>query len=75
MTSRLKRKLETQQQDGGSGSLTESFVSYGTALPSLADTKKDSNEFVPVSAVMSRSALSKLIGGHSHTGMGADCDG
>ncbi|KPV78001.1 uncharacterized protein RHOBADRAFT_50524 [Rhodotorula graminis WP1] len=45
-TSRLKRKLD-QADDGRYGNLTESFVSVGTALPSLADHKKDTNEFVP----------------------------
>ncbi|GAA5846792.1 hypothetical protein JCM9279_004442 [Rhodotorula babjevae] len=45
-TSRLKRKLD-QADDGQYGNLTESFVSVGTALPSLAEHKKDTNEFVP----------------------------
>lgn len=45
-TTRLKRKLD-QADDGQYGNLTESFVSVGTALPSLAEHKKDTNEFVP----------------------------
>lgn len=47
MTSRLKKKIERDGDDSG-GNLNESFVSFGTALPSLADTKKDSAEFVPI---------------------------
>lgn len=47
MTSRLKKKLDNSNSSNDSG-LLENFVTYGTALPSLADTKKDSNEFVPV---------------------------
>ncbi|KAH8926086.1 hypothetical protein BT69DRAFT_1331609 [Atractiella rhizophila] len=43
-TARLKRKLD----DLDVGNLNESFCVYGTPLPSLADTKKDSNEFVPI---------------------------
>ncbi|BGP44388.1 hypothetical protein JCM10450v2_000199 [Rhodotorula kratochvilovae] len=45
-TSRLKRKLE-HADSGQYGNLAESFVSVGTALPPLTDTKKDNNEFVP----------------------------
>lgn len=45
-TTRLKKAIENS--DGsGFGNLLESFVTYGTALPSLAD-KKDSNAFVPL---------------------------
>jgi hypothetical protein len=46
-TSRLKRKAEDNDllQDNN---LNESFVQYGTALPSLASTKKDQGEYVPV---------------------------
>ena len=46
-TSRLKKKIE-QADNGAYGNLNESFVSIGTPLPSLASTKKDSNEFKPV---------------------------
>ena len=45
-STRLKRKLD-QADEGQYGNLTESFVSVGTALPSLAEHKKDTNEFVP----------------------------
>lgn len=53
-TSRLKKQVERQQQSTSStsstefGNLLESFVSFGTPLPSLASTSKDANEFVPV---------------------------
>ncbi|GAA6033771.1 hypothetical protein JCM8097_004426 [Rhodosporidiobolus ruineniae] len=52
-TSRLKRKLERDPSSltsGEFGNLSESFVTVGTALPSLADPKasKDTNEFKPV---------------------------
>jgi G patch domain-containing protein 1 len=58
MTSRLKRKIELSQRDPSHqssssssqpyGNLSESFVSVGTALPSLIDPKKkDLNEFKP----------------------------
>lgn len=49
MSHRLKRKLdvsETSQSGSSNGNLLESFVQYGTPLPSLE--KKDKNEFVPV---------------------------
>ncbi|GAA6046564.1 hypothetical protein JCM3770_006211 [Rhodotorula araucariae] len=45
-TSRLKRKVE-HADSGQYGNLAESFVSVGTALPALTDTKRDTNEFVP----------------------------
>lgn len=51
MTSRLKKRVEQAAAGGdgkGLGNLLESFVTYGTALPSLASTSKDSNEFVPL---------------------------
>lgn len=51
MTSRLKRKLNQSAAEGSSpaGNLLESFVQYGTPLPSLDKAgKKDKNEFVPV---------------------------
>ncbi|WFD28660.1 hypothetical protein MNAN1_003673 [Malassezia nana] len=46
-TSRLRRRLE---RDGVPEhvSLTESFCKYGTPLPSLADHKRDKNEFKPI---------------------------
>ncbi|GAA5909013.1 uncharacterized protein JCM6883_002579 [Sporobolomyces salmoneus] len=51
-SSRLKRKLELTAADPSSssefGNLSESFVTLGTALPSLTDNKKDKNEFKPV---------------------------
>lgn len=58
MTSRLQRKIALSQQphhhsnNSSSnsqpyGNLDESFVSVGTALPSLLDSKKDANEFKP----------------------------
>lgn len=46
-SSRLKRKAaddDTLQ----SNNLNESFVRYGTPLPSLASTKKDKGEYVPL---------------------------
>lgn len=47
-TSRLRKKVE-QADDGAYGNLNESFVSVGTALPSLASTsKKDQNDFKPL---------------------------
>lgn len=48
-TSRLKRK--TYNDETGllaDNKLNESFVSFGTPLPSLADTKKDQGEYVPI---------------------------
>ena len=45
-TSRLQKKLE--QDNAQHGNLLESFVAFGTALPSLASTTKDSNEYKPV---------------------------
>lgn len=48
-TSKLKKRVDaSNHSDSPLGNLLESFVSYGTALPSLADTKKDAGEFVPV---------------------------
>ena len=47
-TCRLPKRL-TNAQQGQYGNLLESFATYGTPLPSLADPKlKDSNEFKPV---------------------------
>ncbi|KAJ9118205.1 hypothetical protein QFC22_004111 [Naganishia vaughanmartiniae] len=46
MTSRLRKKL--QDLDDAGSNLNESFCLIGTPLPSLADTKRDQNEFVPV---------------------------
>ncbi|KAK4046379.1 hypothetical protein OIV83_006102 [Microbotryomycetes sp. JL201] len=46
-SSRLKKKIE-QAESGQYGNLQESFVTVGTALPSLATTKKDANEFKPI---------------------------
>ncbi|GJN92005.1 hypothetical protein Rhopal_005033-T1 [Rhodotorula paludigena] len=45
-TARLKRKIELADE-GQYGNLTESFVSVGTALPALTDSKKDKNEGKP----------------------------
>lgn len=45
-TARLKRKVELADE-GQYGNLTESFVSVGTALPALTDSKKDKNEGKP----------------------------
>lgn len=45
-STRLKRKVDNAEE-GAYGNLTESFVSCGTPLPSLA-SKKDSNEFKPI---------------------------
>lgn len=47
-TSRLKRKAEYDPDLLAGNNLGESFVSFGTALPSLASTKKDQGEYVPV---------------------------
>lgn len=47
-TSRLKKRVEQDTSNSQYGNLLESFVAFGTALPSLASTAKDSNEFVPV---------------------------
>ena len=47
-TSRLKRKAEYDPDLLAGNNLAESFVSFGTALPSLASTKKDQGEYVPV---------------------------
>jgi G patch domain-containing protein 1 len=47
-TSRLRKKVE-QADPGTYGNLNESFVSVGTALPSLASSsKKDLNDYKPV---------------------------
>ncbi|GHJ89805.1 hypothetical protein NliqN6_6207 [Naganishia liquefaciens] len=46
MTSRLRKKLEDLDEAGNN--LNESFCLIGTPLPSLADTKRDQNEFVPI---------------------------
>ncbi|KAJ9099847.1 hypothetical protein QFC21_003849 [Naganishia friedmannii] len=46
MTSRLRKKL--QDLDDAGSNLNESFCLIGTPLPSLADAKRDQNEFVPV---------------------------
>lgn len=47
-TSRLRKKVE-QADPGTYGNLNESFVSVGTALPSLASSsKKDLNDYKPL---------------------------
>lgn len=46
-TTRLNKKLAAAPE-GAYGNLTQSFVSVGTPLPSLASAKKDSNEFKPL---------------------------
>lgn len=45
-TSKLKHKIEIADS-GSYGNINETFVVFGTPLPSLADSK-DSNEFKPV---------------------------
>ncbi|KAK9894119.1 hypothetical protein P389DRAFT_103559 [Cystobasidium minutum MCA 4210] len=46
-SARLKKRVA---EDGSlqNNNLNESFVQYGTPLPSLADTKKDQGEYVPI---------------------------
>lgn len=47
-TSRLKRKAEYEPDLLQGNNLNESFVTYGTPLPSLGSTKKDQGEYVPL---------------------------
>ena len=47
-TSRIKRKAEHDPDLLAGNNLNESFVSFGTPLPSLASTRKDQGEYVPV---------------------------
>ena len=46
-TARLKRRAE-QEPRLADTNLNESFVTYGTALPSLASTKRDQGDYVPL---------------------------
>ena len=47
-SNRLKRKAEADPDIAENTNLLESFVTYGTALPSLASIKKDQGEYVPL---------------------------
>jgi G patch domain-containing protein 1 len=46
-SARLKRRA-AEDDSLQNNNLNESFVQYGTPLPSLASTKKDQGEYVPI---------------------------